>query len=66
MYINIDSGRVWSITTRQDIEKAAGIFVRQMMSLIVILIVVSILIFIAVMYLMLGVMIDSTSESHRC
>ena len=22
MYINIDSGRVWSITTRQDIEKA--------------------------------------------
>lgn len=39
----------------------AGIFVRQMMSLIVILIVVSILIFIAVMYLMLGVMIHRAS-----
>ncbi len=56
--LGIDSGRLSSVTKRADIESAAGIFVDQMMSLIVILIAVSILIFIAVMYLMLNVMID--------
>ena len=56
--LEIDGGRVYSVTKRADIENAAGIFVDQMMSLVVILIVVSILIFIAVMYLMLNVMID--------
>nr|MCR5544549.1 ABC transporter permease [Eubacterium sp.] len=56
--LGIDSGRISSVTKRVDIESAAGIFVDQMMSLIVILIAVSILIFIAVMYLMLNVMID--------
>ena len=56
--LKIDGGRVYSVTKRSDIENAAGIFVDQMMSLIVILIVVSVLIFIAVMYLMLNVMID--------
>lgn len=56
--LGIDSGRLSSVTRRADIENAAGIFVDQMMSLIVILIAVSILIFIAVMYLMLNVMID--------
>ena len=56
--LGIEGGRVYSVTKRADIENAAGIFVDQMMSLIVILIVVSVLIFIAVMYLMLNVMID--------
>ena len=56
--LGIDGGRVYSVTKRSDIENAAGIFVDQMMSLVVILIVVSVLIFIAVMYLMLNVMID--------
>lgn len=56
--IDIEEGRIYSVTTRADIENAAGIFVDQMMSLIVILLAVSILIFIAVMYLMLNVMID--------
>ena len=59
--LGIDSGRLSSVTKRADIESAAGIFVDQMMSLIVILITVSILIFIAVMYLMLNVMIDRAS-----
>ena len=59
--LGIDSGRLSSVTKRADIESAAGIFVDQMMSLIVILIAVSILIFIAVMYLMLNVMIDRAS-----
>ena len=56
--LGVESGRLSSVSKRQDIENAAGIFVDQMMSLIVILIVVSILIFIAVMFLMLNVMID--------
>ncbi|MCR4585565.1 MAG: FtsX-like permease family protein [Lachnospiraceae bacterium] len=56
--LGIDGGRLSSVSKRSDIENAAGIFVDQMMSLIVILIVVSILIFIAVMFLMLNVMID--------
>lgn len=56
--LDLEEGRIFSTTTRADIENAAGIFVDQMMSLIVILIVLSILIFIAVTYLMLNVMID--------
>ncbi len=56
--LEIESNRVYSVNKRADIENAAGIFVEQMMSLVVILIAVSILIFIAVMYLMMNVMID--------
>lgn len=54
----VDSGHIYAVTKRADIESAAGIFVDQMMSLIIILIAVSVLIFVAVMYLMLNVMID--------
>ncbi|MCR4837808.1 MAG: ABC transporter permease [Eubacterium sp.] len=56
--LSIESSHVYSITQRSDVENAAGIFVDQMMSLVIILIAVSVLIFIAVMYLMLNVMID--------
>lgn len=56
--LSIENGKLYSVTTRKDIEYASGIFVDQMMSLIIILIVVSIFIFIVVMYLMLGVMLD--------
>lgn len=56
--LSIENGKLYSVTTRNDIEYASGIFVDQMMSLMIILIVVSIFIFIVVMYLMLGVMLD--------
>lgn len=56
--LDIEESRVYSVTTGADVENSAGIFVDQMMSLIVILLAISILIFIAVMYLMLNVMID--------
>ena len=59
--LSIESSHVYSITQRSDVENAAGIFVDQMMSLVIILITVSVLIFIAVMYLMLNVMIDRAS-----
>ncbi len=56
--LDIEESRIYSVTTGEDIENSAGIFVDQMMSLIVILLAISILIFIAVMFLMLNVMID--------
>jgi len=59
--LSIESSHVYSVTQRSDVENAAGIFVDQMMSLVIILIAVSVLIFIAVMYLMLNVMIDRAS-----
>jgi putative ABC transport system permease protein len=59
--LSIESSHVYSVTQRSDVENAAGIFVDQMMSLVIILITVSVLIFIAVMYLMLNVMIDRAS-----
>ena len=59
--LSVESSHVYSVTQRSDVENAAGIFVDQMMSLVIILITVSVLIFIAVMYLMLNVMIDRAS-----
>ena len=59
--LSIESSHVYAVTQRSDVENAAGIFVDQMMSLIIILITVSVLIFVAVMYLMLNVMIDRAS-----
>lgn len=59
--LDVESGKIYSETTRSDIENASGIFVDQMMPLIIILIVVSVLIFVVVLYLMLGVMIDRAS-----
>lgn len=56
--LDIEESHIYSVTTGEDVENSAGIFVDQMMSLIVILIAVAILIFIAVMFLMLNVMID--------
>lgn len=59
--LDVESGKIYSETTRSDIENASGIFVDQMMPLIIILIAVSVLIFVVVLYLMLGVMIDRAS-----
>lgn len=61
--LNIDSGRLYSVTTKSDIERAAGIFVDRMMAMIVMIIGASIVIFCIVMYLMLNVMIDKSKFS---
>lgn len=61
--LDIDEGRVMSVTTKSEIVDTAGIFVDQMMSLVVIMISISALIFITVMYLMINVMIQRASTS---
>lgn len=59
--LDIDSGRLYSVTSKADIEKSAGVFVEQMGSLIYTLLIAGAVIFIVVMYLMMGVMIDRSS-----
>ncbi len=61
--LDIEDGRVMSITTRDEIIDTAGIFVDQMMSLVIIMIAISVLIFVTVMYLMINVMIRRASVS---
>lgn len=58
---DIDTGRVYSVTTYENITNAAGVYLDQMIPTVYMLITVSIVIFCAVMYLMLNVMIDRAS-----
>lgn len=59
--LDIDAGRLYSVTSKADIEKSSGVFVEQMGSLIYTLMTAGTVIFIVVMYLMMGVMIDRSS-----
>ena len=61
--LDIEDGRVMSVTTSDEIIDTAGIFVDQMMSLVIIMISISVLIFVTVMYLMINVMIRRASVS---
>ena len=61
--LDIEPGRLYSTTTKADVEKAAGIFVNQMKSMILTLGSVSALIFAIVLYLMMKVMIDRSAFS---
>lgn len=56
--LDIDEGRLYSVTTKDDIERSASVFVKLMFSLVVTLIIAGTVVFCVVMYLMLGVMID--------
>lgn len=59
--LDIDGGRVYSVTTKADVEKSASVFVNQMKGMFTMLVTMSIIIFCVVMYLMLNVMIDRAS-----
>lgn len=59
--LDIESGRIYAVTTREDITRAAGIFVSQMKTMYTMLITVSAVIFFVVMYLMINVIIDRAS-----
>lgn len=59
--LEIDAGRIYSVTTKSDIEKSAVIFKDMLQGLYTILIAISIVVFGVVMYLMLNVMIDRAS-----
>lgn len=59
--LDIDEGRLHSVTTREDISRSADIFVKLMIPMVIMLTAVSVIIFCVVMFLMLGVMIDRSS-----
>lgn len=59
--LNIDSGRLYSVTTKEDISKNADVFVNSMSSLIISMVGISVIIFMVVMYLMMKVMIERSS-----
>ena len=59
--LDIEQGRLFSMTSKADIEKSSGVFVEQMGALICTLMTAGTVIFIVVMYLMMGVMIDRSA-----
>ncbi len=59
--LDIDEGRLYSMTTKADIERSAGVFIDLMMPMVATMGIVSVIIFCVVMYLMMGVMIDRAS-----
>ncbi len=59
--LHIDSGRLYSISTREDVVKAADIFTKLMESMVYTLTVLSAIIMAIVMYLMMKVMIDRSA-----
>lgn len=59
--LDIDEGRIYSVTTRSDVERSSAVFAELMMPMVIMMISVSVVIFLVVMYLMTGVMIDRSS-----
>ncbi|MFA9465688.1 MAG: FtsX-like permease family protein [Velocimicrobium sp.] len=59
--LDIDSGRLYATTTREDIKKSSDVFISMMMPMIYMLSAVSAFIFCVVMYLMMKVMTDRSS-----
>lgn len=59
--LDIDSDRLYYTLSKEDVKKSSSVFVAQMKTMIITLLVVSILIFTVVMYLMMKVMIDRSS-----
>ena len=56
--LDIEEGRLYSVTSKSDIDKASGIFLKLMVPTFSMLISMSAIIFCIVMYLMMSVMID--------
>lgn len=54
----IDEGRIYSITTKEDINRAADVFVELFKPLVIMLVSAAIVIFSVVMYLMCNVMLE--------
>ena len=59
--LDIEEGRLYSVTTKDEIRKSAGVFIDQMTSFIAMLLIAGSVIFCVVMYLMMNVMIDRSS-----
>lgn len=59
--LNIDSGRLYAITTRDDIVRGSDVFIEMLSSMIIMMTGIAVLIFAVVMYLMMKVMIDRSA-----
>lgn len=59
--LSIPSGRLYATMSKADVEEASGIFIKMMWPMIGMLLVCSVIIFCAVMYLMMKVMIDRSA-----
>lgn len=59
--LEIDDGRLYSATTRADVQRSSAVFTELMVPMVTMMIAVSVIIFFVVMYLMMGVMIDRSS-----
>lgn len=59
--LNIEAGRLYATTTKEEIGKSSDVFISKMMPLVSMLTGVSALIFCIVMYLMMKVMIDRSA-----
>lgn len=59
--LDIEDGRIYSVTTKADIERSSSVFSKMMRPMVTMLISVSVVVFFVVMYLMLNVMVDRAS-----
>lgn len=59
--LDIDSGRLYAVTSKEDISKSSDVFVSLMMPMVIMMTLMSALIFGIVMYLMMKVMIDRSA-----
>ena len=56
--LDIENGRLYSTLSRKDVKKSSAVFAEMMKGMVYSLLVVSVLIFVVIMYLMMKVMID--------
>lgn len=59
--LDIPSGRLYAVTTREEIAKSSDVFVNMMGPMVSLMIVVAAMIFTVVMYLMMKVMLDRSA-----
>ncbi len=61
--LSIEPGRLYNVSSKQDVEKAADVFVNLMYSMVYTMIIASAVIMAIVMYLMMKVMLDRSAQS---
>lgn len=61
--LDIDSGRLYATTTKEEISKSSDVFIAMLLPMIYMMLIISALIFCVVMYLMIKVMIDRSAFS---
>lgn len=61
--LEVDSGRLYSVSSRTDAVKSAGIFMENMTQTMITLIAAAIVIFLVVLYQMMKVMIDRSAQN---